>query len=122
MLLLIFLLMLCHLIGDFSPLSTAWMLKAKSTGRPLVPILLHATVHGSLMIVVLLFFADVKTAFFLMLFEIITHFAVDVWKGRMNVWFPKLQDQTYYLHWTIFGIDQLLHQTVILTIVYWIFY
>jgi hypothetical protein len=122
MLVLIFLLMLCHLIGDFSPLSTSWMLKAKSTGRPLIPILLHASVHGSLMIVVLLFFVDVKTAFFLMLFEILTHFAIDVWKGRMNVWFPKLHDQTYYLHWTIFGIDQLLHQTVILTIVYWIFY
>jgi hypothetical protein len=114
--------MLCHLIGDFSPLSTAWMLKAKSTGRPLIPILLHASVHGSLMIVVLLFFVDIKTAFFLMLFEIITHFVIDVWKGRMNVWFPKLQDQTYYLHWTMFGVDQLLHQTVILTIVYWIFY
>jgi hypothetical protein len=122
MLLLVFLLMLCHLVGDFSPLSTHWMLKAKSIGKPLVPIFLHASVHGTLMMTVLVFFTDIPTAFALMVFEIITHFLIDVWKGRMNVWFPALQDQKFYLHWTVFGIDQLLHQTVILLMVYYIFY
>jgi hypothetical protein len=120
--LLIFLLLLAHLIGDFSPLSTPWMLRAKHTGQPLLPILAHASVHGALMMLVLIFFANIKTVLLLVAFEIGTHFIIDVVKGKMNIWFPKLKEPSNYLHWSVFGIDQLLHQTVILLIVTFLIY
>jgi hypothetical protein len=121
MLLLIFLLLCAHVIGDFSPLSTPWMLRAKNTGQPFLPILAHATVHGALMMLVLIFFTDIKIVLVLVSFEILTHFLIDVWKGKMNIWFPKLKEPASYLHWTVFGIDQLLHQSVILLIVAYLF-
>jgi hypothetical protein len=108
-------------VGDFSPLSNPWMLRAKNAGQPLLPILAHASVHGALMMSVLIFFTDIQIALTLVLFEIATHFIIDVYKGKMNIWFPKLKEPANYLHWTVFGIDQLLHQTVILLIVAYLF-
>jgi hypothetical protein len=122
MILVIFLLLTAHLIGDFSPLSTPWMLRAKNTGQPLLPILAHASVHGALMMMVLIFFADIKIVLVLVSFEIVTHFLIDLWKGKMNIWFPKLKEPVFYMHWTVFGMDQLLHQSVILLIVAYLFY
>ena len=55
------------------------------------------------------------------LIELISHFIIDIWKGRMNVWFPKLQNPATKLHWYIFGFDQFLHQLVIIFIVYLLF-
>lgn len=39
----------CHFLGDYTHLSTNWMLTAKRLGKPLFPILVHAFVHSILM-------------------------------------------------------------------------
>ncbi|MEO6903286.1 MAG: DUF3307 domain-containing protein [Bacteroidia bacterium] len=55
----------------------------------------------------------------LIVFQLVTHFLIDVWKGRMNGWFPTLQSPTNKWHWMLLGFDQLLHATVIITMVHY---
>jgi hypothetical protein len=50
----------------------------------------------------------------LSVFQLITHFLIDVWKGKMNSWFPSLQSPANKWHWIIFGLDQLFHALVII--------
>ena len=114
---LLFLLMLCHWLADFTHLSTPWMLKAKQIGKPIFPIFIHASVHGTLMCIVFLFFVPVKTVFILTAFQICTHFSIDVLKGRLNGWFPSLANSTNPYHWWVFGLDQMMHQAVIILMV-----
>lgn len=112
-------LLICHLLGDYTHLSTAWMLNAKRLGTPLHPILCHASVHGILMSIFLLFMGvDIILVGKLFIFQVVTHFLIDVWKGKMNVWFPSLQSPMNKEHWIIFGVDQTLHMLVILTMAY----
>ncbi len=56
----LFMLMVCHYLADFTVLSTGWMLKAKQFGKPLYPILAHASVHALLMGFVMLLFVIKK--------------------------------------------------------------
>ncbi len=118
---LLLLLFFCHFLGDFSPLSTAWMIRAKESGKPLFPIFCHALVHASLMGVVLLFWSSFQTEMTgkLVLFQLGTHFIIDVWKGRMNIWFPVFADRYNKFHWMLFGIDQFFHATVIILMVHY---
>ncbi len=109
-------LFICHFLADYTHLSTAWMLNAKRLGKPLYPIFTHAFAHASLMLVLLALvfgFSGFKLAA-LFGFQLITHFLIDVWKGRMNGWFPALQSPTNKWHWIVFGFDQLLHALVII--------
>ena len=110
------LLFLCHFLCDYTHLSTAWMLKAKQFGKPLGPIFTHAFVHASLMLVVLSLVFGIHgwLLAFLFAFQLITHFAIDVMKGRMNGWFPPLQSPMNKWHWIVFGADQYLHTIVII--------
>jgi hypothetical protein len=130
-LLLLLSLFFCHFLADFTHLSTKWMLDAKRLGKPLFPILCHALVHATLMGIVIhiylwqtnrinpfAFEFDINDKLFL--FQWTTHFLIDVWKGRMNGWFPLLQDQSNKWHWVVFGFDQFLHITVIVIMVYWV--
>lgn len=112
------LLFLAHYLGDYTHLSTKWMLDAKRTGSPFEPIMAHACVHGVLFMIVSVFFCPEK-AFIIGAFQILTHFSIDVWKGKMNVWFPSLSDPACKYHWYIFGFDQLLHHIVIITIYFY---
>ena len=114
---LIFLLLLCHFLGDFTPLSNAWMQKAKQFGKTLIPILAHAMVHALLMLGVLLFYASFEQAFLLSSFQLMAHFGIDTLKGRLNSWFPILLESSKKGYWVIFGLDQLLHQITILLMV-----
>ena len=109
----------CLFLGDFTHLSTKWMLDAKRVGQPIFPILCHAIVHGCLMSIALLFFVSIQSQIYwhLVEFQIITHFIIDVWKGKMNVWFPELANPVNKLHWYVFGIDQFFHATVIIIMV-----
>lgn len=110
------LLFICHWLADYTHLSTAWMLDAKRLGKPLYPIFTHAFIHASLMLVLLALvfgLSGLKLAA-LFGFQLITHFLIDVWKGRMNGWFPKLQSPANKWHWIVFGFDQLLHAVVII--------
>ncbi len=61
-----------------------------------------------------LFAMGISVAIWLALFQLVTHFAIDVIKGRMNVWYPSLQNPANYFHWWVFGADQMLHVAVIL--------
>ena len=108
----------CHFLADYTWLSTSWMLNAKRFGSPLFPIFCHAFIHASLMGVVLFFFVTNFSSSFLwsklFLFQLSTHFIIDVLKGRMNVWFPMLQNPANREHWIIFGLDQTFHAIVII--------
>ena len=119
---LLFILMLCHWLADFTHLSTPRMLKAKLIGKPLFPIFIHACIHGTLMCFVLLFFVPIKSVLILTGVQICTHFCIDVLKGKLNVWFPALADAKNPFHWYIFGLDQMLHQGVIVLMVSYNFY
>jgi hypothetical protein len=108
----------CHWLADYTPLSTPSMLKAKATGTPWFPIMMHGTTHGVLMgLTVLVFTQDLFLSVFVLTLQGLTHWAIDTVKGRCNVWFPAVKDTTKYFHWVVFGLDQLLHAVVILFIV-----
>ena len=108
-------LFICHFLADYTHLSTTWMLTAKQLGKPLFPILTHASIHATLMSIVLAITIGFnQTWLYLVIFQLITHFLIDVWKGRMNGWFPKLKSPANKWHWIVFGFDQLLHAIVII--------
>ena len=92
------------------------MLDAKRLGKPLLPIFAHAFIHASLMLVVLAIGFGVSSVDLAILFslQLLSHFSIDVWKGRMNGWFPALQSPANKWHWIIFGFDQFLHAVVII--------
>jgi len=115
---LLILLNICHWLGDYTHLSRDWMLSAKRLGKPLTPIFLHAMVHAILMGIVLMLYIKGIMFFWLLLFELITHFLIDVLKGRLNYWFPKLSNPANKYHWYVFGADQFLHQLIIIIIVF----
>lgn len=109
-------LFICHFLADYTHLSTAWMLNAKRFGKPLFPIFIHAAMHTMLMSLVLGWFIGFTNDWaYLVIFQWVTHFLIDVWKGRMNSWFPALQSPANKWHWIVFGFDQLLHALVIIT-------
>jgi hypothetical protein len=109
-------LFICHWLADYTPLSNTWMLNAKRFGKPIFPIFIHAAMHAMLMSLVLGWFIGFTNHWsYLVIFQWGTHFLIDVWKGRMNKWFPILQSPANKYHWIIFGFDQLLHYLVILT-------
>jgi len=108
-------LFICHFLADYTHLSTSWMLNAKRLGKPLFPIFAHAGMHTILMFLFLVCFTnDLGLVLKLLAFQLITHFLIDVWKGRMNGWFPALQSPANKWHWIVFGFDQLLHALVII--------
>ena len=90
----------CHFLADYTHLSTAYMLNAKRLGTPLHPIFLHAFIHASLMLVFLALAVRLDSLLLtvLFLFQLVTHFLIDVWKGRMNGWFPSLQSPANKWH------------------------
>jgi hypothetical protein len=120
-----------HFLADYTALSTNWMLGAKKLGRPLLPIFAHALVHSVLMSTFLevyfyfklenynLFEFSISIVDKLYGFQLVTHFLIDVWKGRMNGWFPELQSPANKWHWVVFGYDQLLHAIVIIIMSYY---
>ena len=115
-------LLFCHFLGDYTHLSTNWMLSAKRLGKPLFPIFCHATVHATLqfgfiygwLCILLGRILPLYNIFRrLFLLQLIPHFLIDDWKGRMNGWFSSLQNPINKWHWIIFGFDQFLHIAVI---------
>lgn len=112
---------ICHWMGDFTHLSTAWMLNAKWLGKPIGPIFAHALVHATLMFLVVLILHGYVAAVITYFIQLITHFLIDLLKGRLNGWFPKLQDIKNKFHWWVFGGDQFAHQMVIIGTAFLIF-
>lgn len=110
---------ICHWIGDYTHASTSWMLSAKRIGKPLLPIFVHALIHTLLMgIVIMAYTMDAYLTNNLMFIQLFSHFLIDVLKGKMNVWYPNVSQPQNKSHWYIFGLDQLLHQIVIIIMVF----
>jgi hypothetical protein len=109
-------LFLCHFLCDYTPLSTPWMLRAKEVGKPLFPIFTHALVHATFMTLLLIFFLGPTNPKILplFLFQLGTHFIIDILKGRLNIWFPVVQSPKTPRYWVVFGLDQYLHGLVII--------
>lgn len=112
-------LFLGHYIGDFTHYSTPSMLAAKRFGKPMLPILYHAATHtlilASITFTLSLNFETIKIIYCL-LFMLVSHFLIDVCKGRLNYKYKILQDPAKYPHWYVFGLDQFLHAVVLILI------
>lgn len=118
---LLILLFLCHFLADYTHLSVTWMLNAKRKGEPYFPIFCHAGVHALLMaLVVKCFSYNWTNTIVVYAFQLSMHFWIDVWKGKMNIWFPSLQNPANKWHWWVFGFDQFLHAVVIILIYFFI--
>jgi len=113
-------LLVCHWIGDFTHLSRPWMLSAKRFGKPVGPIAVHALVHALLMAMACLVLVNEQAGALAFAIQFPTHLAIDILKGRLNGWFPALQDPTKYPHWYVFGADQFAHCMVILCIAHFV--
>lgn len=108
----------CHWLADFTHLSTSWMLNAKKHGKPLYPIFVHALVHALLFFVTIWALYDLDKALFAGGFQLITHFFIDLLKGRLNLWFKKLEDMYARPYWIVMGADQMMHHFVIIITIY----
>lgn len=104
---------IANFIGDYTPLSTAWMLKAKQYGKPIFPIIMHGLVHSILFIIVASLFVKVDIVIYVGLLQLISHSIFDIMKGKITYWFPKFQNSKHSPYWILFGLDQLLHQIII---------
>lgn len=110
------------MLADYTNLSTNWMLSAKRFGTPWFPIFCHALIHATLMSIVIYFWMEsycLKTMLILVTggIQLLTHFLIDILKGKMNYWFPIFQNPANKQHWYLFGIDQMLHSFVIIWMV-----
>ena len=114
--LLLIVLLVCHYLADFCLTSSA-MIRAKADGRNLLPILLHASIHGALMGICLLCWnVSWKCILAMIAWEIVSHFLIDLAKARVTVHFPRLADMRFRPYWMLFGFDQLLHLVVVVFI------
>ena len=112
-------LLVCHYLADFC-LTTPKMIRAKADGRNPWPIMLHAAIHAGLMTICLLLWAiSWKAVLLAMAVEWITHFLIDWTKARLSIRFLILTDQQQKPYWMLYGLDQLLHQLVIVGIWYY---
>ena len=115
-LILLIALLVCHYLADFC-LTLPIMIRAKANGKQLWPIVLHSMVHAVLMgLCLLLFGVSVLTTLYLMAAEATSHFIIDLSKARLSTHVPRLADATGKPYWMLYGLDQLLHQLVVVGI------
>ena len=111
-------LFVCHYLADYC-LTTPAMIRAKTDGRTLAPIMAHAAVHAVLMGCCLwVFGTDFTRSALLAGVELLSHFVIDTAKGRITARFPLLADNKQKPFWMLNGFDQLLHILVIIGIWY----
>lgn len=109
---------ICHCFADFSGLNEPHMLQAKRIGEPVKPIFEHATVHAVLFLAVAMVYTDFNVAIFVSVFviQLVSHFFIDLLKGKLTAWAPNMFEKDKPFFWLLFGIDQLLHQIIIIHI------
>jgi len=111
-------LLVCHYLADFCLTSPA-MIKAKADGHNPWPILLHASIHAGLIGLCLMCWSITwKLLLILVLVELISHFLIDMTKGRLTAHYAVLADMQKKPYWMLYGFDQLLHVLVIVMIWY----
>lgn len=112
-------LLVCHYLADFC-FTTPKMIRAKADGRDPWPIMLHAAIHAGLMAICLLLWSiSWKAVLLAIAVEWITHFLIDLTKARLSIRFLILTDQQQKPYWMLYGLDQLLHQMVIVGVWYY---
>ena len=116
--LLLVLLFAAHFLGDFTPLSTATMQRAKAVGRPLGPIAAHAGVHALLIGLAVLVIAWPGGARYALAVAIAfgTHFTIDWARGRLVAGRPDRFRPGTQAFWSALGLDQLAHGLVLIWI------
>ncbi|MBR4367141.1 MAG: DUF3307 domain-containing protein, partial [Bacteroidaceae bacterium] len=50
--------------------------------------------------------------------ELFSHFIIDTLKAKFSVKYPRLADPHQKSYWILYGLDQLLHQLVVIAIWY----
>ena len=116
--LLLITLLVCHYLADFC-LTMPVMIRAKTDGRNLWPIALHATIHAVLIgLCLLVYGVGWQLLLVLIVTELVSHFAIDVLKAQISIRFPYWSDNRHKPYWMLYGLDQLLHQIVMIVIWY----
>ena len=107
-----------HFLGDFTPLATARMQKAKAQGGPMGPIAAHAGVHTLLAAISVLAVLrpGLSVVAAVAAVELVTHFAIDAVRARIGVRVSALSDPSSNPFWWALGVDQLLHGLVLIGI------
>ncbi len=114
--LLLIALLVCHYLADFC-LTMPVMIRAKADGRKLWPILLHAAIHAVLMGLCLMVYGlGWQLLLVLMMTELVSHFVIDVSKTQISIRFPYCSDNRHKPYWMLYGLDQLLHQIIVIVI------
>jgi hypothetical protein len=106
-----------HFLGDFTPLNR-WFITAKRYGKPWWLVAGHGTVNGTLFGLMAWIIAGGKAALIAFTIETVTHTLIDLLKGRINQWFPVVEDPAKAIHWTVMGADQMMHQMILIFIVF----
>ena len=85
-------LLFCHYLADFC-FTWPTMIRAKSDGHTLWPILQHALIHTVLVAICLAIWGiRWKLLVMLSILELLTHFLIDWGKGLLSARFPLLSD------------------------------
>ncbi len=111
-------LFIAHFLGDFTPLATARMQRAKANGGPMGPIAAHAMVHGVLvgLAVLIVLRPSLQIVALAASLEFLAHFAIDATRARIGLRVPALRDPSSNPFWWALGLDQLLHGLVLIGI------
>lgn len=103
-------LLISHFIFDYGYAIRPSMVKAKSDGYPIFPILLHAFLHSlGVLLVLLLNGYDLPKIFSLSFFQLMAHFLIDLIKSKIENKYPSLKSHSNPLYWHLFQLDQFLH-------------
>lgn len=112
------LLLVGHFLGDFTPLATARMQEAKTSGGPMRLIAAHAALHAVLtgVAVALVVRPEPSVLALVVALQFVTHWGLDAFRARLGVRVPALADPGKNVYWTALGLDQLAHGLVLLAI------
>lgn len=111
-------LLVCHYLADFC-LTMPVMIRAKADGKNLWPIALHSAIHAFLMgLCILIYGTEWWLLLVLIIFEFVSHFGLDVSKAKISTIFLPLSNNRHKPYWVLYGLDQLLHQVVVVLMWY----
>ena len=116
-------LFVAHFVGDYTPLASARMQDAKSSGKPIGPIAAHALIHALLAASAVAVVAHPGWTTVVIAAAIVlgTHFGIDLLRGRLGATHPDLSDPGKQAFWTALGFDQLLHGLVLIGVAWLVF-
>lgn len=103
-----------HTVADYF-MQYSWMIKDKGTYGAKGGVA-HATWHGILTNIVLLFFTDPLTAAFFGTLDAVIHYHIDY--AKSNIWKSKGYTSIDQMFWVTHGVDQLLHLLTYIGIIY----